>query len=366
MSKKRKSAHESIQQLFEELGELLDEAASAMAKKKNVFAQLSTLSECLEGIDSKVKRIDKNASVHWLSCLSKDAGLAAKVIQKFENQKVDVAAVRLEVIDALAESTENISNSFIQIASALNVSEKWNLTEKQVAEIQAESQPIKKAMKNFAADLYATSFGLRIFTGLEPDLENGISPYKESCGCCDEKESGDYLDETDLLNLENGITTELGGKGEDLNEYISALEKDFERLKKVLKLLAMYLLWLATRGYLTTNAGPKSLCSDECTPSANVVGTRVINVIARPIPGSNNLSFQPECNVVWDYCCTNWCFIVFWENFIKSVTTGPHKLGNQVRLVNGQNARAAQLVANRRAAAFRPITALTPPGKPTC
>lgn len=364
MSKKRKSAHETMQQLFEEMGELLKEVAGAMAKKKNVSTQLLTLSECLEDVDSKAKRIDKNASVRWLSCLSREAGIAAKIIDKFENRKVDVATVRLEVIDALAESTENISQSFINVSSALTVSGKWDLTEKQIAEIKAESQPLKKAMKYFAADLYATSFGLRMFTGLEPDFKSGISPYEEICGCCDEKDSGDSIDDTDFLNLENGVTSELGGKGEDLNEYISALEKDYERLKDLIKLLALYFIWLASRGYLITNAGGPP-CDDECTPSANVVGTRVTNVTANLVQGAV-LLYQPTCDVIWDYCCTNMCLVFYEENFIKSVTTGPHKLGGQVRLVNGQNARAAQLVANRRAATFRPINKLTPPVKPSC
>jgi hypothetical protein len=77
-------------------------------------------------------------------------------------------------------------------------------------------------------------------------------------------------------------------------------------------------------------------------------------------------TYQPVCHVDWDFCCTNWCFLFYWENFIKTVSTGPHNLGGTVRLVVGQPASAAQRVADRRAAAFRPIVSLTAPAKPSC
>jgi hypothetical protein len=56
----------------------------------------------------------------------------------------------------------------------------------------------------------------------------------------------------------------------------------------------------------------------------------------------------------------------YWENFIITVTDGPHKLGGQVRLTQGQSATAAKRVATTRAAAFRPTRSLTAPAKPKC
>lgn len=115
-------------------------------------------------------------------------------------------------------------------------------------------------------------------------------------------------------NLVSGASSLHSMHKMDLNEYVLVLEKDFERLKDVLKLLAVFLLWIAAQGYLTSAGGPP--CDDECTPSNNVVTTRVINVNATLLPGAIR-TYQPQCHVEWDFCCTNRCFIFYRKTLLK-------------------------------------------------
>ncbi|HKJ41316.1 MAG TPA: hypothetical protein VKA27_04445, partial [Sunxiuqinia sp.] len=256
------------------------------------------------------------------------------------------------------------SHILVELASGLSVPNSFHLKNKHVEEIKEKSFPVKLAMKKLAGDLYASSFGLRVFSGLDPDEGDGFKSVIKSCSCCGDNDSELLENPVEQLDLESGIATTVGGKGEDLNEYVTAISNDFERLKDIIMLLALYILWLASQPYLATNAGGPP-CDDEGTPSANVIGTTITNVSAPLVPTTTR-SFQPQCNVKWDFCCTNICFIIYEENFVVSVTNGPHNLGAQVRLIAGQNAKTAQLVANRRAARFQPINSLTPPAKPSC
>ncbi len=280
MANSRRTKAAPAQLLFRKMGDVLKKTAAAMDKKRSTAAQLAELSERLGQLQPTIDKLDSNANSGWTDELSANACTAAAVLKAMGRQKLDVAQVRLEVLDGLISSSEGISQGLLDAASSLGSACRLADDEDEVERINSKIVPVQRQLKQLAEDIFATSFGMRNFSGLAPVEGMSLTTFDANCRCsppadviCDPNAAADQL------CLENGISNRLGGKGEDLREYISVLESDLRRLKDMLRLLAILLLWLAAQGYLTTNAGGPP-CDDECSPSANVVGTTVKNVTA--------------------------------------------------------------------------------------
>ena len=348
--------------LFSDMGNLFQQTAHLMEKKRNVADQLSVLAEQFNGVENRIKEFDENATSAWINCLSKNACIASDIFRAVNQHEINLTNARLDVLDALISASEGMSKTLIEGASSLSADGKFVVHKKDTQENRSKVLEVQKEMMRLAENLYSGSFGLRVYSGLDPDEDQSFKPIQSKCNCTKNHEKHNHTkDCTDHIELESGVE-ESPHDGEDLMSYIRALETDFEKLKAILALLALYFLWLASQGFATAGGPP---CDDECSPTNNVIGTRVTNVRVTPLPGST-IIYQAFCDVEWDFCCTNRCFIFYTENFVKTVTTGPHKLGGNIRLVVGQSARVAQRTANRRAKNVVPIVTYTPPAKPGC
>lgn len=354
----------SREYVLQNMGALLKKTANAMAKEKSVACQLSVLSQHFDNQQAHLTELDPTATSNWLDEMAINACIASNMLDAFAKQNVDLGNLRLDMVDTLISSIENIGQNLSQ--GALSLSKVCALTDdpEETQILVDKTHAIQRQLTGLADNMTATTFGMRYFTGLDPEEMESPASGSSHCACCAQVDNQSPKLALEKLCVEKGIHTRLGGEGESLGDYISELEIDLETLKEAILALAVFLLWLASQPYLATNAGGPP-CDDECTKSDSVVGTSVTNISAAPLAGSTR-TFQPQCFVDWDYCCTNWCLLFYWENFITTVTDGPHKLGGQVRLTQGQSATAAQRVANTRGAAFRPIVSLTPPAKPSC
>jgi len=350
--------------VFQNMGTLLKQTAAAMAKEKTLASQLSQLSQHFENKQDQLTDLDKASTASWLDDMSINACIASKMLNAFTKQNMDLRNLRLDMVDTLIQSIESLGQNLSQGALSLSSACALSNDPKEKQEIIEKTHSIQQQLTNLSNNIAATTFGMRYFTGLDPEVVAQEHTSSSHCSCCIDSDNQKPKLALQNLCIEKGIHTRLGGEGEDLGDYISELEIDLETLKDAILSLAVFLLWLASQPYIATNAGGPP-CKDECTKSDNLVGATVINISAEPIAGST-LSFQPQCFVDWDYCCTNWCLMFYWENFIITVTDGPHKLGGQVRLTQGQSATAAKRVATTRAAAFRPTRSLTAPAKPKC
>jgi len=358
----RRSQNVQSKALLADIGNLFQQTAKLMGRKRTVADQLMVLSEQFDGVEYRIKEIDESATSSWIDCLTKNACIASKIFRAVNEYEINLTNARLDVLDALISASEGMSKTLIAGASSLSSEGKIVVNKKDIQENNSKVSEVQGEMMKLAENLYASSFGLRVYSGLDPDDNQSYKPIQTKCYCTESHERHNHSkDCTEYLELESGVE-ESPHHGEDLMSYIRALETDFDKLKAVLALLALYLLWLASQGFATAGGPP---CDDECTPTNNVIGTRVTNVRATLLQGST-VSYQAYCDVEWDFCCTNRCFIFYTENFVKTVTTGPHKLGGNIRLVVGQSARVAQKTANRRARKIVPIVAFTPPAKPSC
>lgn len=358
----RRSQNSLAKVLFSDMGNLFQQTAKLMEKKRNVADQLSVLSEQFEGVGYRIKEFDENATSSWIDCISKNACIASDIFRAVNQHEINLTNARLDVLDALISASEGMSKTLIAGASSLSADGKFVVDKKDSEENRLKVLEVQNGMMKLAENLYSGSLGLRVFSGLDPDENQSYKPIQAKCNCTKSNEKHKHSKNcTDHLELESGLE-ESPHDGEDLMSYIKALETDFEKLKAILALLALYLLWLASQGFATAGGPP---CDDECSPTNNVIGTRVTNVRVTLLPGSTH-TYQAFCDVEWDFCCTNRCFILYTENFVKTVTTGPHKLGGDIRLVVGQSARVAQRTANRRARNVVPIVTYTPPVKPSC
>jgi hypothetical protein len=350
--------------VFQNMGTLLKRTATAMADEKTIACQLSQLSQHFENNQEQLTELDSSSTANWLDEISHNACIGSAMLEAFTKQNMDLGNLRLDMVDTLIQSMENLGQNLSQGAFSLrSVCALTNVPEEK-QELMDKANAIEQQFTNLSNNIEATTFGMRYFTGLDPEDVEQQPDSSSHCACCNGLESQNPELALQKLCTDKGIHTRLGGEGENLGDYISELEIDLETLKDAILALAVFLLWLASQPYLATNAGGRP-CDDECTKSNNLVGATVTNVSAEPLQGSTR-TFQPQCYVDWDYCCTNWCLLFYWENFIKTVTTGPHKLGGQVRLTQGQSATAAKRVANTRGAAFRPSVKLAAPAKPSC
>ena len=96
-------------------------------------------------------------------------------------------------------------------------------------------------------------------------------------------------------------------------------------------------------------------CDDDCTFPGRPLPT-LVAVGAVVSGGAGMGAFQPTLDVRWDFCCRNWCLLLWWETFVRSVTVTV----NAGAPVAG---RAAALLAARRRAP-RVIAALAAPANP--
>lgn len=350
--------------LFQKMGTLLKRTAAAMAKETSIAGQLSQLSQYFENNQEQLTELDATSTASWLDEIAINACIGSDMLHAFNKQNMDLSNLRLDMVDTLIQSMENLGQNLSQGALSLRNACSLSNAPEENQELIDKSHSIQQQFSNLSNNIEATTFGMRYFTGLEPEIEMQHHVPSSRCSCCTESDEQNPKSALQKLCTDKGIHTRLGGDGENLGDYISELEIDLETLKDAILALAVFLLWLASQPYLATNAGGPP-CNDDCTKSNSLVGATVTNVTAEPLPGSTR-SFQPQCFVDWDYCCTNWCLLFYWENFITTVTTGPHKLGGQVRLTQGQSATAAKRVANTRGAAFRPTVKLTIPAKPSC
>jgi len=350
--------------VFQNMGTLLKRTAAAMAKEKTIADQLSQLSQHFENTQEQLTEIDSASTANWLDEISINACIGSAMLNAFNKQNMDLSNLRLDMVDTLIQAMENLGQNLSQGALSLSSVCALSKAPELKQELVEKYHAIQQQFTNLSNNIEATTFGMRYFTGLDPELVAQEKTSSSHCACCIGSDDQKPKLAVQKLCIEKGIHTRLGGEGENLGDYISELEIDLETLKDVILALAIFLLWLASQPYLATNAGGPP-CNDDCSKSDNVVGATVTNISAEPLAGSTR-SFQPQCFVDWDYCCTNWCLLFYWENFITTVTTGPHKMGGQVRLTQGQSATAAKRVANTRGAAFRPTISLTAPAKPSC
>ena len=350
--------------VFHNMGTLLKRTAAAMAKEKSLSNQLSQLSLHFENNQDKLTELDQTATASWLDEISINACIASNMLDAFTKQNLDLSILRLDMVDTLIQSMENLGHNLSLGALSLSSGCALSKDPKETQELMDKTHVIQQQFTNLSNNIAATTFGMRYFTGLEPEVAAQQHSSSSHCPCCIAADNQKPKLALQNLCTEKGIHTRLGAAGENLGDYISELEIDLETLKDLILALAIFLLWLPSQPYLATNAGGPP-CNDECTKGDNLVGATVTNISAEPITGSTR-SFQPQCYVDWDYCCTNWCLLFYWENFIVTETDGPHKLGGQVRLTQGQSATAAKRVAITRGAAFRPTRSLTAPAKPSC
>ncbi len=364
MSKKKTCEAPSLSTVFAQMGSVLSKTANGMSKKKSAVSQLAAMHKHLKEAPAVLAETDPNAHSEFTEQLAYHGCVAAKMLDAIQSTKGDIPATPLHWIDALVDATDGIANTLLNASNSFGSACGLAQNDEQAKELKGQIDPFKQKIADYSRDLFAITFGLRWYAGLPSESAKGLNANQRPCACCGSKHENDGDSNTMPPCPEVNLDEAKGEQQESLASYAEELAQQLEKLQEIILALAIILTWMASQPYMATNAGGPP-CRDECTKTNNVIGTDVTNVVALAIPGSAT-AFQPQCDVVWRFCCTNWCLLFYWENFVITVTTGPHNLGGQVRLVNGQRASVAQTVADRRAAKFVPIRTLTPPAKPSC
>ncbi len=93
-------------------------------------------------------------------------------------------------------------------------------------------------------------------------------------------------------------------------------------------------------------------CDDDCTFPGRPVPT-LVGCVALIAGGG---AWQPQIQVQWDFCCRNWCLVVWWETFIRSTTVTVS--------VGGVVNTKAQAIAAARQRAAAAIARLAAPASP--
>lgn len=343
--KTRKATRPRVGALLKDMKIELEKTADAMGRAEAVPEQLQIVGRRLGGLENRLRRLDAQASADWTNDVADTSNRLARSLGRVDKSEPNADLVE---VDRLVTALESLSALLGDGASSLSFA--CGLAGKdadvaQAQEIRKSARPVQRAMAELSFDLYRSAFEIRATAGLAAAEGSGFRVPGTGCGCgC----AGLPREDNPLLPIGDSESDVPGSETERLLRRL-------RRLREVLTLLAQLLAGLVALA--ASNAGGPP-CDDECTPSNSVVGTTIININA---VAAGLGAFQPVCDVQWDFCCTNRCFIFYKENFIKSVQTGPHNLGGTV---NGK--AAALAIAATRAAALRPITALPIPAKPTC